>query len=127
MALEPELLLLDEPTAYLDRTSEQKLIAELDRIHANGVTVAMATHDMNLAYAWADWILVMDRGQCVMEGTPEEIFTKKDQLSTLGMEIPLLLEIWNSLPQPIRREASPPRSLAEFKAYMNQYQPTVLA
>ncbi|WP_127529375.1 energy-coupling factor ABC transporter ATP-binding protein [Paenibacillus kobensis] len=127
MALEPELLLLDEPTAYLDRTSEQKLIGELDRIHANGVTVAMATHDMNLAYAWADWILVMDRGQCVMEGTPEEIFIEKDQLITLGMELPLLLEIWNSLPQVIRREASPPRSLAEFKAYMNQYQPAILA
>ncbi|EFM12258.1 ABC transporter related protein [Paenibacillus curdlanolyticus YK9] len=127
MALEPELLLLDEPTAYLDRISEQKLIEALDRIHANGVTVVMATHDMNLAYAWADWMLVMDRGQCVLEGTPAEVFERKDQLLTLGLELPLLLEVWQSLPQYLQNGDAPPRSLQEFKQLMHQLQPSVSA
>ncbi|MWC30608.1 energy-coupling factor ABC transporter ATP-binding protein [Paenibacillus sp. MMS18-CY102] len=125
MALEPELLLLDEPTAYLDRISEQKLIEELDRIHANGVTVVMATHDMNLAYAWADWILVMDQGQCVMEGTPLEIFEHKDQLVALGLELPLLLEVWQSLPQHMQIQSAPPRSLQQFQQLMQQFDSSV--
>ncbi|MFC5649268.1 energy-coupling factor ABC transporter ATP-binding protein [Paenibacillus solisilvae] len=115
LVLEPELLLLDEPTAYLDRLSEQQLIEELNRIHDNGITVVMATHDMNLAYAWADWILVMDHGKCLMEGTPVEVFNRENEIVSLGLELPLLLEMWGALPDSLRRGTNPPRNVAEFK------------
>lgn len=115
LVLEPELLLLDEPTAYLDRSSELQLIEELGRIHDSGVTVVMATHDMNLAYSWADRILVMDRGTCVMEGCPQEIFKEANKLRTLGLEQPVLLELWQALPEAVRGSAEPPRSVAQFK------------
>ncbi|CAG7634082.1 energy-coupling factor ABC transporter ATP-binding protein [Paenibacillus allorhizosphaerae] len=114
LALEPELLLLDEPTAYLDRASERQLVDELNRIHASGVTVAMATHDMNLAYAWADWILVMEQGQCVMQGTPQQVFEDRDAIVSLGLELPMLLELWYALPE-FLREGTPPRSVEHFK------------
>nr|WP_228035670.1 hypothetical protein [Oculatella sp. LEGE 06141] len=58
MALQPELLLLDELTAYLDRLQTRHLFEELDRIHASGTTIVMATHDLDLAYAWANWVIV---------------------------------------------------------------------
>ncbi|MBW7477292.1 energy-coupling factor ABC transporter ATP-binding protein [Paenibacillus oenotherae] len=119
LALEPELLLLDEPTAYLDRKSEGQLIEELNRIHAEGITIAMATHDMNLAYCWADWILVMDRGQCVMAGTPHEVFGQEQHIQSLGLELPLLYEVWQALPSAIRREAAPPRSIDSLKRYLS--------
>lgn len=118
MVLEPELLLLDEPTAYLDRLSEQQLVEELNRIHENGTTVVMATHDMNLAYAWADWILVMDRGKCVLEGEPYDVFKQEDLILSLGLEPPLLLQVWSSLPADVRAANSPPRSIAELKELM---------
>lgn len=120
MVLEPELLLLDEPTAYLDRSSEQRLVEELDRIHAQGTTVVMATHDMNLAYAWADWVLVMDKGKCLLEGTPFEVFEQEDLILSLGLEPPLLLQVWSSLPEHVRAESIPPRSMAELKELMKQ-------
>ncbi|NHN31877.1 energy-coupling factor ABC transporter ATP-binding protein [Paenibacillus agricola] len=121
LVLEPELLLLDEPTAYLDRLSEQQLVDELNRIHHKGMTIVMATHDMNLAYAWADWILVMDQGKCVMQGTPHEIFQQEAQIQALGLELPLLLDVWRALPEAIRRDATPPRSISEFKQVMAKY------
>ena len=116
LVLEPELLMLDEPTAYLDRSSEQQLVEELDRIHAGGMTVVMATHDMNLAYAWADWLLVLDRGACVLEGTPYEVFSRnKERMDSLGLEQPMLLELWESLPERLRKDNTPLRHLSDFK------------
>lgn len=120
LVLEPEVVLLDEPTAYLDRRSEQQLIRELDRIHGQGITVVMATHDMNLAYAWADWILVMDRGQCVKEGTPYEVFNDEGQLQAMGLEMPIVLDIWNSLPERLRRDCTPPRDVNALKQWLQE-------
>ncbi|NOU95570.1 ATP-binding cassette domain-containing protein [Paenibacillus sp. LMG 31456] len=120
LVLEPELLMLDEPTAYLDRISEQQLIAQLDRVHESGVTVVMATHDMNLAYTWAEHILVMDQGQCLMEGTPNEVFKDEDKLKSIGLELPMLLEIWQSLPESVRQGMTPPTCMNEFKQTMNR-------
>ncbi|WP_426451561.1 energy-coupling factor ABC transporter ATP-binding protein [Paenibacillus sp. S-38] len=115
LALEPELLLLDEPTAYLDPASERRLIEELDRIHGSGVTVVMATHDTNLAYAWADRVLVMDGGRCLLEGPAPEVFSRKEELHPLGITPPLLLELWEALPASVRGSAPPPRSTEAFK------------
>ncbi|MBD0381644.1 energy-coupling factor ABC transporter ATP-binding protein [Paenibacillus sedimenti] len=115
LVLEPELLLLDEPTAYLDRISEQQLLEELERIHSRGMTLAMATHDMNLAYAWADWMLIMNEGQCVMEGTPDEIFSRTDAITALGLDTPMLLDIWNALPESVRGDLRPPKNIEAFK------------
>lgn len=116
LVLNPELLLLDEPTAYLDRLSEKQLLEELDRAHREGVTVAMATHDMNLAYSWADWVLLLDRGRCVIEGPPRMVFQEEESLRSLGLELPLLLEIWRALPEAVRRHAPEPRSVEELKS-----------
>ncbi|MEI7027404.1 energy-coupling factor ABC transporter ATP-binding protein [Paenibacillus sp. y28] len=120
LALEPELLLLDEPTAYLDRGSERQLMEELDRVHKSGITVVMATHDMNLAYAWADWILVMDQGRCVMAGTPEQVFRNEAAITALGLELPMLLELWQALPEQVREHSAPPRTVEEMKRYLNR-------
>jgi cobalt/nickel transport system ATP-binding protein len=121
LILEPELLLLDEPTAYLDRISEQQLVEELDRIHSQGMTLVMATHDMNLAYAWADWILVMDKGQCVMEGTPYDIFSRTTEIEGLGLDSPMLLDIWHALPESVRQGILPPRTVEAFKKLTRNY------
>lgn len=115
MALEPDLLLLDEPTAYLDPASEQRLLDELTRIHEDRVTTVMATHDMNVAYAWADWICVLHQGRCVLEGTPMQVFEKTEEIKALGLAMPMLLEAWNMLPEHMRMGKEPPRSLEEWR------------
>jgi cobalt/nickel transport system ATP-binding protein len=115
MVLEPELLLLDEPTAYLDRASERQLLAELNRIHQQGTSILMATHDMNVAYEWADWVIVMDQGKCLMEGSPDDVLTRGTELNEIGLETPYLYQIWQSLPDWITRDCLPPRTISAFQ------------
>ncbi|MBW4085456.1 energy-coupling factor ABC transporter ATP-binding protein [Paenibacillus sp. S150] len=119
MAMEPELILLDEPTSYLDPVSEAQLLDGLDSIHRTGRTVVMATHDMNLAYRWADWIIVLDQGVCHAAGTPEAIFAGREALQAIGLELPLLAELWHSLPLRLTAGRMAPRNAEDFKAMLN--------
>ncbi|PLZ94325.1 cobalt ABC transporter ATP-binding protein [Fischerella thermalis CCMEE 5198] len=93
MVLEPELLLLDEPTAYLDRLHTRKLMTTLQDIHATGTTIVMATHDLDLVYRWADWMFVMDRGRLVLQGEPKDVFSQRDTLEELQLGVPLICEM----------------------------------
>jgi cobalt/nickel transport system ATP-binding protein len=93
MVLKPKLLLLDEPTAYLDRLHTRNLMVTLKNIHATGTTILMATHDLDLAYRWADWIFVMDRGRLVLEGNPQYVFAQGKILEELHLGVPLVYEI----------------------------------
>jgi cobalt/nickel transport system ATP-binding protein len=93
MVLRPELLLLDEPTAYLDPRHTRLLLTTLAQIHAAGTTIVMATHDLDLVYRWADWVFVMDRGKVVMAGTPVEIFSQTETLAALEIDLPIAVEL----------------------------------
>lgn len=93
MVLRPQLLLLDEPTAYLDRLHTRNLMATLKKIHASGTTILMATHDLDLVYRWADWIFVMDKGQLVLQGKPEDVFKQRQILEDLQLGVPLIYEM----------------------------------
>jgi cobalt/nickel transport system ATP-binding protein len=95
MVLEPELILLDEPTAYLDRLHTRKLINTLKKIHNSGTTILMATHDFDLVYRWADWVFVMDKGQLITQGTPKDIFNQHKLLAELQLDAPLIHEIFS--------------------------------
>ncbi len=119
MAMEPELLLLDEPTSYLDPLSEAQLLDGLDSIHRKGTTVVMATHDMNLAYRWADWIIILDQGVCRAAGAPEAIFAGGELLQAIGLGLPLLAELWHSLPPHVTAGHAAPRNAGEFKALLS--------
>jgi cobalt/nickel transport system ATP-binding protein len=93
MVLQPKLLLLDEPTAYLDRLHTRDLMAKLHQIHEQGTTIVMSTHDLDLAYCWADWIFIVDRGQLVLEGTPQTVFARRDLLDGLQLGVPLVFDV----------------------------------
>jgi cobalt/nickel transport system ATP-binding protein len=101
MVLRPELLLLDEPTAYLDPRHTRLLLATLQQIHAAGTTIIMATHDLDLVYRWADWILVMDCGQLIMAGTPGEIFSQTETLAALEMDLPIAVTLLDEVQKSI--------------------------
>jgi cobalt/nickel transport system ATP-binding protein len=96
MILQPRLLLLDEPTAYLDPQQVRTLWATLGQIKALGATIMIATHNLDFAYAWADWIFVMDSGKLVLEGSPETVFQKREIMESLGLGIPLVLDLFKT-------------------------------
>jgi ABC-type branched-subunit amino acid transport system ATPase component len=73
LAVEPRLLLLDEPTAGLNATETIRLAATITRIQANEVTILLVEHDMNIVMSVADWIVVLNYGEKLAEGRPEEV------------------------------------------------------
>lgn len=97
MVLKPKLLLLDEPTAYLDPRHTRQLIGLLQQIHATGTTILLASHDLDFIYRWADWIFVMDGGQLILEGTPETVFARREVLEQLQLGVPLAIELMEQL------------------------------
>ncbi|GAB6936053.1 ABC transporter ATP-binding protein [Calditerricola yamamurae] len=88
MAMEPDVLLLDEPTAFLDRPHVSTLLAHLAEIHRQGTTVLMATHDVDVAFAWADWIVVLHAGRAVHEGPPGDLASHPNVLRRYGLGVP---------------------------------------
>ncbi|HIK27364.1 MAG: energy-coupling factor ABC transporter ATP-binding protein [Oscillatoriaceae bacterium SKW80] len=116
--LQPQLLLLDEPTAYLDPLQVRQLIANLQTIHANGTTLLMATHDLDLAYQWADWIFVMHQGKVILEGSAATVFSQRTILEDLQFGLPLIWEVWAALPSELRSqfgECPPPKTIDELR------------
>jgi cobalt/nickel transport system ATP-binding protein len=106
MVLQPQLLLLDEPTAYLDPRHTRELSQQLQQIHALGTTILLASHDLDFIYRWADWVFVMDQGRLVLEGTPEQVFAQRDRLEQLQLGVPLAISIMDQVNSMIAQDPS---------------------
>ena len=118
MALEPELLLLDEPTAYLDPVQTRNLLVELEAIAQSGTTLLIATHDLDFVYQWADWILVMERGKLIAEGETLEVFHELQFMPKFALGMPMLWQIWSRLAPVMSEKVPAPRSIEELNVYL---------
>ncbi|MCT0203515.1 energy-coupling factor ABC transporter ATP-binding protein [Synechococcus sp. CS-602] len=121
MMLEPELLLLDEPTAYLSPGHCRELLLQLQRIHAAGTAIVVASHDLDFLDGWAEWLFVMDRGELVLEGPPAEVFAQRQHLEALNLGIPprlALLKRWRELAQ--RHLKLPPVELEALERLLRE-------
>src|ERR1700719_1194774 len=74
LAMEPEVMLFDEPTSALDPETIGEVLNVMKRLAEEGMTMIVVTHEMSFARRVADWIVVMDRGAIVEQGSPEQIF-----------------------------------------------------
>ena len=93
MAMKPECIVLDEPTAMLDPNGRKEVIKTVTELNKNaGVTVILITHYMDEVIG-ADKIFVMDDGEIVMEGTPAQIFAQVDRLKALRLDVPQVTEL----------------------------------
>ena len=99
LVLEPELLVLDEPFEGLDPASRSDLVELLNRLHREqGVTLVIATHDVNVVAAMADRVYVLVRGgEIVARGAPREIFRDPEMLRKSNIEPPVLAELFERL------------------------------
>lgn len=97
IAMEPELLILDEPTAGLDPAGREDILANIDGYRrAKNATVMMVSHSMNDVARMADRLIVMNRARIAMDGTPREIFTLNhtQELMDMGLDIPELTRVF---------------------------------
>ncbi|MDQ1294933.1 MAG: cobalt/nickel transport system ATP-binding protein [Actinomycetota bacterium] len=92
VAMRPEILALDEPTAGLDPVAVEETLAALERLHRAGTTVILATHDVDLALRWADDVAVMQAGG-VRQGPAAELLADCDLLARARLTPPWLLEV----------------------------------
>ena len=93
LAMEPDCIILDEPTAMLDPKGRKGVIEAVKELNKEkGITILLITHYMDEVVD-ADRIFVMDKGKVVMNDRPEEIFKRVDELKSLGLEVPFATEL----------------------------------
>lgn len=92
IALDPDVILLDEPTACLDSVYTRRILSLLKSLHLKGKTILLSTHDMDLAYQWAERVLVMQAGEIVADGGADEIFRNLPLLERTNLVQPLRVQ-----------------------------------
>ena len=97
LAMKPEVLVMDEPTAGLDPQMALELMELAEQLHHSGTTVVISTHDVDLAYAWADEIHVLRYGRLIFSGTSEEFYRDPVQVYMTGVVQPSMFLINKSL------------------------------
>ncbi len=97
LAMNPECLVLDEPTAMLDPRGRKEVIDTISKLNKElGMTIVLITHYMDEA-AVADRVAVMDEGQIVLDGSPREVFAKVDEIKKIGLDVPQPTELAHEL------------------------------
>lgn len=99
LAMRPAILILDEPTAGLDAASTNQLLANVARLHAQGTTILLITHQMDQVAQYADQMVVMNQGQLVKAAPPQEVFADPDFLVANHLNLPAAVEINRQLRQ----------------------------
>ncbi|WP_026678069.1 energy-coupling factor ABC transporter ATP-binding protein [Fictibacillus gelatini] len=89
LAMDPEVLILDEPTAGLDPKGRVEIMELFYQLHQKkNLTTVLVTHSMEDAATYADKIVVMEKGKVYMEGSPKQIFSERDKLQAVGLDVP---------------------------------------
>ena len=98
LAMKPEVLILDEPTAGLDPKGRDDILDQIAKLHAeSGITIILVTHSMEDAAKYASRMLVMNRGSLVMNGTAKEVFAQYKELEEMHLAAPQVTYVMNAL------------------------------
>ena len=94
IAMKPEILILDEPTAGLNPKAHDDILAMVRAIHEQEKNIIfLISHNINVIAAMADKVIVMDRGQVAMDGTPAQVFSRGEELKAMGLALPDSMEL----------------------------------
>jgi len=118
LAMDPDVIIADEPTAGLDPAMTARLVALLNRLQAMGRTIVISTHDVELALAWADYVFVLRQGQVAGRGRPEVTFCDRELLAQARLVQPIVLQAFVDLCARgvLPPDCPPPRDAATLAA-----------
>lgn len=88
IAMKPEILILDEPTAGLDPRGRDEILSYLKKLHENGTGIVLISHSMEDVARYCTDVIVMDSSKLIYQGEPRAVFSHKDELQKLGLDIP---------------------------------------
>ena len=92
LAMQPECIIFDEPTAMLDPAGRKDIMDVIEELHRDGITVILITHFMDEAVR-ADRVIVLDQGEILLDGSPEEVFSESQVLREASLDLPLAVEL----------------------------------
>ena len=93
LALDPEVLVLDEPTAGLDPQGEKEMMALFEKIYESGKSVIIVIHNMDLVLKYARTVVVMSKGEVVKKGNPLDVFVDEELLKNVAIEPPYVIKV----------------------------------
>ncbi len=97
LAMQPEIIIFDEPTSFLDPLGAQKIFEVISHLNKRlGITVILVEHRLDLAARYADHVIIMDEGRIALDGQPREVFNS-EQARLLGVGIPKTVRLWRLL------------------------------
>ena len=106
LAMHPEVLILDEPTAGLDPQGRDEILTEIARIRREaGITVVLVSHSMEDVAGYANWVHVMDGGKLLYAGKPAVVFSHMEELRKVGLDVPQVTAIMQGIFEPKKRPA----------------------
>jgi energy-coupling factor transport system ATP-binding protein len=98
VAMEPKILILDEPTAGLDPKGRDEILGKIKDLHLEyNMTIVLVSHSMEDVAKLADRIIVMNKGKCILDGKPYEVFKEIDTLESVGLAVPQVTYLVKSL------------------------------
>jgi cobalt/nickel transport system ATP-binding protein len=98
LAMKPEVIILDEPMANLDPRTASKILNLLLQLNQEfGLTLIIATHDVDLVPLFANQICILNKGQIVLQGPPEDVFSKADMLRSMDLRLPRITHLFEIL------------------------------
>ncbi len=92
VAMRPECIVLDEPTAMLDPHGRYEVMEIIEKLHREGITILLITHFMDEA-ARADRVVIMDEGKVTLDGTPKEVFCHTEQIKAMNLDVPFAVDL----------------------------------
>ena len=115
LAMEPEVLILDEPTSNLDPASSEEIMEMLDELNVGGKTIIISTHDVDLAYRWADEVILMEDGGVLLRGTGQEVFGDAELIKRARLKLPIVVDLYKELVgRGLLSGSKPPRNVLEL-------------
>ncbi|HBI91878.1 MAG TPA: ABC transporter ATP-binding protein, partial [Terrisporobacter glycolicus] len=104
IAMENDLVLLDEPTAGLDPESTRAIVNIIKTMYEKGKKIVITSHDMNLIYDICDYVYVLNQGKIINEGNVEEVFIDEKKIEEAGLELPWLVKLNKNMNLPLFRK-----------------------
>ena len=97
LAMNPQMLVLDEPAAGLDPEAKSSMLNLVAQLHSQGMTIVMISHNMEDLARLCTRLVVLNQGSVVLEGTPDQVFSQEEQLHAIGLDIPAAQALANRL------------------------------
>ena len=98
LAMQPEVLILDEPTAGLDPKGRDEILDQVAKLHKErGITVILVSHSMEDVAKYVDRLIVMNQGEKMLDGTPQEVFRHYKELEAVGLAAPQVTYVMHDL------------------------------